>query len=73
MAVAEWAGMKKQRGKLSINRQTVRNLRGDELRGAAGGKGRFSKFVSFCIDECFSYWNTCPTQRASCGGGCTIA
>lgn len=64
--------MKKQRGKLSINRQTVRTLRGDELRGAAGAGNPWSRMISFCWSDCLTHWNTCPTNDLTCGG-CTIA
>ncbi len=64
--------MKKKVKKLSLNKETVRSLTDDELRGVAGADHTHGHCTNFTCPATCAETCGCPTQSPSCEGGCTF-
>ena len=68
--------MKKKTRKLTLNRETLKNLSSDQLRGAAGGVtqrctqlcSNGTNCASYCVSDCeqCNYSFTCPPTEVTC-------
>lgn len=60
--------MNKKTRKLSLNKETLRNLQGNEMRGVVGGVTNGRLCTNTCPETASCNWTECFTDQCSASG-----